>query len=88
MNDTVTHTESDGTADAACAQQLTLLTVPESAGTALKNSSAHSRFQLSRTTRERGLAHIAEIRRQLAESKAERESAHTHRLPPRHPHAA
>lgn len=68
------------------AQQLALLTVP--AAPELKPSSAHARFQLSATTRKRGLAHVAEIRRQLAESQAQREAESERRLPPRRPHAA
>lgn len=68
------------------AQQLALLTVPET--DRLKPSSAHARFRLSATTRKRGLAHVAEIRRQLAESQAQREDGNMSRLPPRRPHAA
>jgi hypothetical protein len=39
--------------------------------TLLPNDSIHPRFRLSHETRERGLRHVAEIRRQLAE-RAER----------------
>jgi hypothetical protein len=70
------------------AQQLTLLTVSESGNIELKPSSAHARFRLSRTTRERGLAHVAEIRRQLAESQAQREASRHTALPPRSNRAA
>ena len=70
------------------AQQLTLLTVPESDHTELKASSAHARFRLSKTTRERGLAHVAEIRRQLAESQAAQDKARRTALPPRSRRAA
>jgi hypothetical protein len=46
------------TADQAdCAEQLSLL----------PNDSVTGRFRLSRDTRERGLRHVAEIRRMLAE---------------------
>jgi len=69
------------------AQQLTLLSVPDTT-TALKPSSAHSRFRLSKRTRERGLAHVAEIRRQLAASQAARENEQHVALPPRRPEAA
>lgn len=66
------------------AQQLTLLTVPDE----LKPSSAHARFRLSAATRKRGLAHVAEIRRQLAESQEQRDARQTRHRPPRRPHAA
>jgi hypothetical protein len=85
MNNTVTHvehTESPG------AQQLTLLTVPESTTPELKSSSAHARFQLSRATRRRGLANVAAIRRQLAESQAQRDAQKVTALPPRPRRAA
>jgi len=84
MNNTVTDIERIETPGA---QQLTLLTVPENAAGDLKASTAHVRFQLSATTRKRGLAHVAEIRRQLAESQAERE-ARSASPPRRRPHAA
>jgi len=83
MNNTVIDIERIETPGA---QQLALLTVPET--TELKPSSAHARFRLSTTTRKRGLAHIAEIRRQLAESQAQRDAEQVRRLPPRRPHAA
>lgn len=47
--------------EAAAPQQLTLLATP----------AVNARFQLSRETRERGLRHVAEIRRMLAERQAE-----------------
>ena len=57
--------------------------------TLLPTSHAHARFRLSRATRERGLRHIAEIRQQLAERDAARESDTVRALPPRHhPEAA
>lgn len=70
--------------DARSAQQLTLLQVPGG----LQPSSAHVRFRLSAATRTRGLAHVAEIRRQLAESQAQRDAPHGERLHSRRPHAA
>ncbi|MGA9279287.1 hypothetical protein [Ilumatobacter sp.] len=85
MNNTVTPIERIETPGA---QQLTLLTVPENPSTDLQPSSAHVRFQLSTTTRKRGLAHVAEIRRQLAESQEQREARVANPLPPRRPHAA
>ncbi len=56
--------------------------------TLLPTSNAHARFRLSRATRERGLRHVAEIRRQLAEREAEHASERMRPLPPRHPKAA
>lgn len=85
MNNTVTHIERNETPGA---QQLTLLTVPEPTSTELKSSAAHARFQLSTTTRERGLAHVAEIRRQLAESQAQRDAQRNKPLPSRSRRAA
>ena len=85
MIKTVSHIERS---EAPRAQQLTLLSVPDSTATELKSSSAHTRFQLSKATRERGLAHVAEIRRQLAQTQAEREAESKRSLPPRRPHAA
>lgn len=76
------------------AEQLTLLSVPidtraqQLPTTARPTRSVHARFRLNQQTRERGLAHVAEIRRQLEEAKAARESATTKRLPPRRPQAA
>ena len=85
MNSTATHIERIETPGA---QQLTLLSVPETPSNELKSSSAHARFQLSKTTRKRGLQHVAEIRRQLAESQAKLEASKVTALPPRRPHAA
>lgn len=68
-------------------QQLTLLS--DSTGVReLSESSAPTQFRLSKTTRIRGLAHVAEIRRQLAEAQARQ--AATQSQPPlrRHSHAA
>lgn len=65
------------------AQQLRLLSVPEP--TPLESSPAHTRFRLSRATRERGLRHVAEIREQLAAAKAARESQNVTPLPRRRP---
>lgn len=70
------------------AQQLTLLTVPHPTAGELAPSSVHARFRLSTTTRKRGLAHIADIRRQLAESQARRDAEQASTLPPRRPQAA
>ena len=68
----------------APAEQLTLIDAPSPAER-LAESRAHARFHLSRTTRERGLQHVAQIRRQLAEAKAVREASNVRRLPPRRP---
>ncbi len=84
MNTTATTNERIETPGA---QQLTLLSVPETTSE-LKPSSAHARFQLSKRTRERGLAHVAEIRRQLAAAEAARDAARSTPLPQRRPHAA
>jgi hypothetical protein len=46
--------------------------------TLLPNDSVTPRFRLSRETRERGLRHVAEIRRMLAERSAALESAPSH----------
>jgi len=56
--------------------------------TLLPPSNVHARFRLSRETRERGLRHVAEIRRQLAERQAAHQDENVHRLPPRHNEAA
>lgn len=56
--------------------------------TLLPVSDAHVRFLLSRETRERGLRHIAEIRKQLAEQRAAHADDNVHKLPPRHHDAA
>jgi hypothetical protein len=85
MNNTVTNIERT---DDPGAQQLTLLTVPESTTNELKSSAANARFRLSATTRERGLAHVAEIRRQLAESQAQRDAQRANPLPARPRRAA
>lgn len=53
--------------------------------TLLPTSPVHARFRLSRATRERGLRHVAEIRRQLAERQAVHAQENVHRLPPRRP---
>ena len=71
-------------------QQLTLLS--DSLGNTktkeLHESNAPARFRLSKTTRQRGLAHVAEIRQQLAEAQARREAELSHALPQRSPQAA
>lgn len=85
MNNTVTHIERN---ENSGAQQLTLLTVPEPTAAELTPSSAHARFRLSTTTRESGLAHVAEIRRQLAESQAQRDAQRVNPLPARPRRAA
>lgn len=59
------------------AEQLTLLP-------SLASSAVSPRFRLSRDTRERGLRHVAEIRRMLAD----RRSVDVHTLPVRHDRAA
>lgn len=64
--------------DEAGAEQLTLLPA----------SNVHSRFLLSRATRERGLRHVAEIRRQLAERQAAHTDENVHTLPSRRSEAA
>lgn len=56
--------------------------------TLLPTSNVHARFRLSRATRERGMRHVAEIRRQLAERQATTEGENVHRLPPRGDRAA
>lgn len=68
-------------------QQLTLLS-DSTTNKELHESNAPSQFRLSKTTRQRGLAHIAEIRRQLAESQARREATLTPALPQRSAQAA
>ncbi|MGI9644786.1 MAG: hypothetical protein ACR2O6_05690 [Ilumatobacteraceae bacterium] len=60
------------------AEQLTLLPA----------SNVSARFMLSRETRERGLRHVAEIRRQLAAQAAQHADDNVHTLHPRHPEAA
>jgi|GEM_PF-5825759 len=83
MTNTATDIDRNRPADT---QQLTLLSMPTAAE--LKPSAVHARFQLSTTTRTRGLAHVAEIRAQLAATKAAREEQHVVRLPVRTDHAA
>ena len=88
MNSSVTHIERNSTPRA---EQLTLLSVPEAnprLRKELKTSSAHARFLLSTSARARGLAHVAEIRRQLAEAQASRESGSSRKLPTRADRAA
>ena len=68
MSNTLTQVKRSETHGAL---QLTLLTVPKPTHTELKTSAAHVRFRLSATTRKRGLAHVAAIRRQLAASQTE-----------------
>jgi hypothetical protein len=46
------------------------------------------RFQLSRSTRERGMRHVAEIREQIARQRADARTTRHHGLQPRHPEAA
>lgn len=68
-------------------QQLTLLS--DVAGPKeLADSSVHARFRLSTTTRTRGLEHVAQIRRQLAETQARNNANQLHPLPPRSNRAA
>ena len=71
-------------------QQLTLLSDSQSimATKELHVSNAPAQFRLSKTTRQRGLAHIAEIRQQLAESQARREATLSPALPQRSAQAA
>lgn len=60
--------------------QLTLLTVePDTRAhqlptTAQRRHEVHARFRLSKETREIGLRHVTEIRKQLEEAKAAREA--------------
>lgn len=68
-------------------QQLTLLS-ESTTSTELAESSAPTQFRLSKTTRQRGLAHVAEIRRQLAEAQARQAASQSQPLTPRHSHAA
>lgn len=51
--------------------------------TLLPSSDVPLRFRLDAQTRRRGIRHIAEIRRQLAERQATR--CGDHPVPPRHP---
>ncbi len=68
-------------------QQLTLLT-ESMTSKELTVSNAPVQFRLSKTTRERGLSHVAEIRRQLAEAQARQAESQAPTLPPRHSQAA
>ena len=54
----------------------------------LPTSDVPVRFQLSRSTRERGMRHVAEIREQIARQRADARPSTGHRLQPRHPEAA
>ncbi|MFK8024244.1 MAG: hypothetical protein AB8G26_09825 [Ilumatobacter sp.] len=71
----------------AAPRQLTLLS-DLGTSTQLAESKAHARFRLSKTTRTRGLAHVAEIRAQLAEAQARREATNVVELPTRRADAA
>ena len=62
------------TRDESGAQQLRLLTLPDPEPQELPASEVHSRFRLSKATRERGLRHVAEIREQLAAARAARDA--------------
>lgn len=79
----------DGPVAAVTSEQLTLLDVPVDSRARRPTTttpplrSVPARFQLSRQTREIGLQHVGEIRRQLAEAKAVRESENVRRLPSR-----
>ena len=55
-------------ADDTAGVQLVLIDVDE-----LAESTAHTRFRLNKATRERGLRHVAEIRKQLELAKEARE---------------
>jgi hypothetical protein len=68
-------------------QQMTLLSEAGSTKD-LTDSTAHARFRLSKTTRQRGLEHVAEIRRQLAETQARNNTNQLHPLPARRNRAA
>lgn len=84
----IRHIDSAPTAVTA-AEQLTLLSVPvdtrarQLPTTGAPTRSVHARFRLNQATRERGLQHVAEIRRQLDEAKAAREASNVRRLPSR-----
>lgn len=62
----------------AAAEQLTLL----------PTSPVKARFVLSKSTRERGLRHVAEIRQQLADRNAVLAETLVRQLPARHDRAA
>lgn len=68
-------------------QQLTLLSDSE-ANKELSVSNAPVQFRLSKATRRRGLAHVAEIRRQLADAQARRDAELQPSLPARDQRAA
>ena len=68
-------------------QQLTLLS-ESTVNHELSVSNAPAQFRLSKTTRERGLSHVAEIRQQLAEAQARRAEAQAQPLQPRQSQAA
>lgn len=84
MNNTATRNER------TAPQQLTLLSdSTTSANTVrLRTSNAPAQFRLSKSTREIGLAHIAEIRQQLAEAQARRDAEQQQVLPRRTQRAA
>ncbi|BAN01839.1 hypothetical protein [Ilumatobacter coccineus] len=90
----IRHIDSAPTAVNAAAEQLTLLSVPvdtrahQLPTTGAPTRSVHARFRLNKATRERGLQHVAEIRRQLDEAKAAREASNVRRLPSRNPATA
>lgn len=54
----------------------------------LAESTEHARFRLSKSTRERGLRHVAEIRAKLASSQATQSADNVIALPPRREPAA
>ena len=54
----------------------------------LPTSDVPVRFQLSRSTRERGMRHVAEIREQIARQRADSRTSRHHGLQPRRPEAA
>jgi hypothetical protein len=56
--------------------------------TLLPGSTVNARFALSKSTRERGLRHVAEIRQQLAERNTGRAEGTVRHLPTRHDWAA
>lgn len=90
----IRHIDSAPTAITAAAEQLTLLSVPADTRaqqlptTAAPTRAVQARFRLNKETRERGLAHVAEIRRRLDEAKAVREASNVSRLPARTPATA
>ena len=88
MNTNELHTAFPAAADEPVADptgQLLLLPTERH----LAESTEHARFRLSKSTRERGLRHVAEIRAQLASSKASGGAAdNVVALPPRREPAA